>query len=59
MILIRLCREPKKGLANNHKTCAVNSWTRHGTDDFLGSEWTMGGAFQALRLKHNCLDPDG
>ena len=65
VILTRLCRELEKGLVNNHEICDTSYWTRYGTDDFLGSEWTRGSVLsvvltvQIFRLKHIRLEPDG
>jgi len=34
--------KPVMGLANNHKICNTFDWTRYGTEDFPGSQWTRG-----------------
>ena len=58
-ILIRLCRELKRGWLTTIRF-VTSYWTRHGTDDFLGSDvMDQGLCFNPL-LKHNdSLDPDG
>ena len=54
--LIRLCREPSRvWLAT--MTSATITWTRYGTDDHLGSEWTRGS--EAGDAAPTSLEPDG
>jgi hypothetical protein len=55
-LLIRLCREPPRvWLAT--MTSATITWTRYGTDDHLGSEWTRGS--EAGDAAPTSLEPDG
>jgi hypothetical protein len=57
-VSIRPWHEPTQGLAKNHPLVILFTWTRHGTDYFLGAAWRHRGGSWNMQMNTALIPMD-